>query len=180
VSVSVPSSVYVNQSFNVNVQLTTITQMQYELPYWFLVGINSTNESQALRVDAWLFSSDAVGAYTFINSTTLVAPPKPGNYTVVVSLPVCNMVWTKQIAVDPPPSNTTSTMGNTTNNMGGSSSSSSSNTPATSLSTLLTTLIDALNTVVQYLVNPVVVVVVVLVVAVAYILYRRRETVVRL
>jgi hypothetical protein len=34
--------------------------------------------------------------------------------------------------------------------------------------------------VVQYLVNPVVAVVVVLIVAVAYILYRRRETVVRL
>ena len=163
--------------------MTTIAQMQYELPYWFLVGINGTNESQALRVDAWLFSSDAMNAYTFINSTTLVAPPKPGNYTVVVSLPVCNMTWTEQIAVVPPPNNTASTTGNTTNNMGGSSSSSSSsssNTQASSLSTLLTTLIDTLGSVVQYLVNPVVVVVVVLIVAVAYILYRRRETVIKL
>jgi len=182
VSVSVPSHVYVNQSFNVNVQLTTITQMQYELPYYFMVGINGTNESSVLRVDAWVFSSDAINGYVFANNSSLTAPPKPGNYTVVVSLPVCNMVWTKQITVDPP-SNTTSTTGNTTNNTGGSSSSTSSstsNTPTTSLSTLSTTLIDALNTVVQYLVNPVVAVVVVLIVAVAYILYRRRETVVRL
>ena len=184
VSVSVPSHVYVNQSFNVNVQLTTITQMLYELPYYFMVGINDTSESSVLRVDAWVFSSDAINGYVFVNDSSLTAPPKPGNYTVVVSLPVCNMMWTKQITVDPPPSNTTSTTGNTTNNTGSlsssSSSSSSSNTPTTSLSTLSTTLIDALNTVVQYLVNPVVAVVVVLIVAVAYILYRRRETVVRL
>ena len=184
VSVSMPSSVYVNQSFNVNVQLTTITQMQYELPYYFMVGINGTNESSVLRVDAWVFSSDAINGYVFANNSSLTAPPKPGNYTVVVSLPVCNMVWTKQITVDPPPSNTTSTTGNTTNNTGSlsssSSSSSSSNTPTTSLSTLSTTLIDALNTVVQYLVNPVVAVVVVLIVAVAYILYRRREIAIRL
>jgi len=179
VSVSVPSSVYVNQSFTVSVTLTTNAQMQYELPYWFLVGINGTNESQVLRVDAWLFSSDAVNAYTFINSTTLVAPPKPGNYTVVVSLPACNMTWTKQIAVDPPPSNTTPTTGTTGSSTGGSSS-SSSNTPTTSLSTLLTILIDALGTVVQYLVNPVVIIMVVLIVAVAYILYKHRETVIKL
>jgi hypothetical protein len=192
VSVSVPGSVYVNQSFNVNVQLTTITQMQYELPYWFLVGINGTNESQVLRVDAWLFSSDAESAYTFINSTTLVAPPKPGNYTVVVSLPVCNMTWTEQITVDPPPSNASTTGSNGNNSTspppinstqfgpGTSSTSSSSSTTSTGSTTSLSVLIDALNTVVQYLVNPVVVVVVVLIVAVAYILYMRRETVVRL
>jgi hypothetical protein len=195
VSVSVPSSVYVNQSFNVNVQLTTITQMQYGLPYWFLVGINGTNESQVLRVDAWLFSSDAVNAYTFINSTTLVAPPKPGNYTVVVSLPVCNMTWTKQITVDPPPSNTTSSTGSNGNNSTsppptnstqfgpGTSSptSSTSSTTGTSSTTSSTTLIDALNTMVQYLANPVVVVVVVLIVAVAYIIYKHKtEVVVRL
>jgi hypothetical protein len=189
-SVSVPSYVYVNQSFNVNVQLTTITQMMYELPYYFTVGINGTSEGSVLRVDAWVFSSDAINGYVFANNSSLTAPPKPGNYTVVVSLPVCNMVWTKQIAVDPPPSNaTTSTTGNTTNNMGGSSSSStssssssstSSSTPMTPLSTLLTALIDTLGSVVQYLVNPVVVVVVVLIVAVAYILYRHKETVVRL
>jgi len=198
ISVSVPSHVYVNQSFNVNVQLTTTTQMQYELPYWFLVGINGTNESQVLRVDAWLFSSDAVNAYMFINSTALVASPKPGNYTVVVSLPVCNMTWTEQIAVDPPPSNTTTTStgsnGNNSTSLppspltnstqsgpGTSSTSSTSSTTTTSTSsTSLSVLIDALNIVVQYLVNPVVVVVMVLIVAVAYILYRRRETVVRL
>ena len=196
VSVSVPSSAYVNQSFNVNVQLTTITQMQYELPYWFLVGINGTNESQVLRVDAWLFSSDAVNAYTFINSTTLVAPPKPGNYTVVVSLPVCNMTWTEQIAVDPPPSNasTTGSNGNNSTNStsppptnsnqfgpgASSSTSGASSATSTSSTTSSAVLIDALNTMVQYLVNPVVVVVVVLIVAVAYILYRRRETVIKL
>jgi len=157
--------------------------MQYELPYYFMVGINGTNESSVLRVDAWVFSSDAINGYVFANNSSLTAPPKPGNYTVVVSLPVCNMVWTKQITVDPP-SNTTSTTGNTTNNTGGTSSSTSSSTSntltTTTLSTLLTTLIDALNTMVQYLVNPVVAIVVVLIVAVAYILYRRKETVVRL
>ena len=184
VSVSVPSRVYVNQSFSVGVTLTTITQMQYELPYWFVVSINGTSESSVLRVDAWVFSSDAINGYVFANNSSLTAPPKPGNYTVVVSLPVCNMVWTKQITVDPPPSsyNSTTTTGNTTGgSSSSSSSSSSSNTSATSLSTLLTTLIGALNTVVQYLVNPVVIVAVVLIVAVAYILYRRKtETVVRL
>ncbi|MFP3214898.1 MAG: hypothetical protein RXR18_06850 [Nitrososphaeria archaeon] len=183
VSVSVPSHVYVNQSFNVNVQLTTITQMLYELPYYFMVGINGTNESSVLRVDAWVFSSDAINGYVFANNSSLTAPPKPGNYTVVVSLPVCNMVWTKQIAVDPPPSNTTPTTGTTSSSTGGSSTSSStssSNTPTTSLSMLLTILIDALNTVVQYLVNPVVIIMVVLIVAVAYILYKHRETVIKL
>ncbi len=44
----------------------------------------------------------------------------------------------------------------------------------------MASMIDALNTVVQYLVNPVVVVVVVLIVIGTYILYRHRETVVRL
>jgi hypothetical protein len=198
ISVSVPSHVYVNQSFIASVTLTTNAQMQYELPYWFLVSINGTNESQVLRVDAWLFSGDAVNAHTFINSTTLVAPPKPGNYTVVVSLPVCNTTWTKQITVNPPPSNasTTGSNGNnstsppptnsTNSTQSGPGTSSSSSTSSTTTSTSSTTdssvLIDALNTVVQYLVNPVVVVVVVVVLIVigTYILYRHRETVVRL
>jgi len=200
VSVSVPNYVYVNQSFSVDVTLTTNVSMQYELPYWFLVGINGTNESQVLRVDAWLFSSDAINGYMFTNGTTLVAPPKPGNYTVVVSLPVCNMTWTEQIAVYPPPSNTTTsttTAGsngtspppptNSTQSGPGTSSSTSSTsssttttTSTTSSTTSLAALIDALNTVVQYLVNPVVVVVVVLIVAVAYILYKHRETVIKL
>jgi len=196
VSVSMPSSVYVNQSFNVNVQLTTITQMQYELPYYFMVGINGTSESSVLRVNAWVFSSDAINGYVFANNSSLTAPPKPGNYTVVVSLPVCNMMWTKQITVDPPPSNTTTTstgsngnnstslpppLTNSTSTQSSTSTSSTSSTTTTSTSsTSLSVLIDALNTVIQYLVNPVVAVVVVLIVAVAYILYRRRETVVRL
>ena len=186
VNVSVPGSVYVNRSFNVNVQLTTIAQMQYELPYWFLVSINGINESQVLSIDAWVFSSDAINGYVFANNSSLTAPPKPGNYTVVVSLPVCNMMWTEQIAVDPPPSNASTTDGNGSNSTSppptnststqpgpgtsSSTSSTSSTTTATSTSsTSLSVLIDALN-----------VVVVVLIVAVAYILYRRRETVVKL
>jgi hypothetical protein len=201
VSVSVPSHVYVNQSFNVNVQLTTITQMQYELPYWFLVGINGTNESNVLSIDAWVFSSDAESAYTFVNSTTLVAPPKPGNYTITVSLPVCNMTWTKQITVDPPPSvnttNSTSPPSPVTNstsntppppppNTSGSSSSSSSSTSSSSsaststgtASTILTklsvSLADALTTVTTYLANPVVIALLVLaIVAIAYIIYKK-------
>ncbi len=198
VSVSAPSSVYVNQSFTTSVTLTTNAQMQYELPYWFLVSINGTNESQVLSIDAWVFSSDAINGYVFANNSLLTAPPKPGNYTVVVSLPVCNMTWTEQITVDPPPSNTTtistgsngnnstslppSPLTNSTSTQSSTSTSTTSSTTTTSStsSTSLSVLIDALSTVVQYLVNPVVAVVVVLIVAVAYILYRRRETVVRL
>ncbi len=199
VSVSVPSHVYVNQSFTTSMTLTTNAQMQYELPYWFLVSINGTNESQVLSIDAWVFSSDAINGYVFANNSLLTAPPKPGNYTVVVSLPVCNMTWTEQITVDPPPSNTTtistgsngnnstslppSPLTNSTSTQSSTSTSTTSSTTTTSStsSTSLSVLIDALSTVVQYLVNPVVaMVVVVLIVAVAYILYRRRETVVRL
>jgi len=200
VSVSVPSHVYVNQSFTVSVTLITNTQMQYELPYWFLISINGTNESSVLSIDAWVFSSDAVNAYTFVNTTTLIAPPKPGNYTVVVSLPVCNMTWTRQITVDPLPStsssNNTSTPTNSTINTPPpprdssnststtstiSSSSSGSSTSSGTASSILTNLSATLSTALTYLTTPIVIVVLALVIiTVAYVVYRRSTVVIKL